>query len=160
MQKETIKITVWLAGSCKELPDDDRRLLDEANEAAKQAYAPYSKFDVGAVVLLENGAIIRGSNQENAAFPSGLCAERVALFYANSQYPGIAIKTIAIVSSINGSQNTKAVYPCGACRQSMMQSEMRQKKSIRVIMAGSEDIRIVDSIKSLLPLTFNLEDYK
>ncbi|MDR1055221.1 MAG: cytidine deaminase [Prevotellaceae bacterium] len=160
MKEKKLIITVWVAGSDKELPEEDRQLIEEAYKATKQAYSPYSKFNVGVAVVLENGVVIQGSNQENTAFPSGLCAERVAIFYANSQYPDIAIKTMAITSLSNGKQNNKAVYPCGACRQSMIQSEMRQQKPIRVIMAGSEDIQIVDSIKSLLPLTFDLEDYR
>ena len=160
MKEHTINISVWITDNISELSNEDARLLEEAVKATQLAYAPYSQFNVGAAILLENGEIIKGSNQENTAYPSGLCAERVAMFYANSQYPGVAIKTIAISSAVQGMQSERAVYPCGACRQSLMESEMRQNRPIRVIMAGSNSIQIVESIKSLLPLSFDLADYK
>ena len=159
MEEKKITISIWTAGAIDELPNDDACLLREAIKACGKSYAPYSKFNVGAALLLENGEIIHGSNQENSAYPSGLCAERVALFYANSEYPDVAIKAIAISSAINGVQNKTAVYPCGGCRQSLIQSEMRQNKPIRIIMAGSNDIKIVDSAKSLLPLNFDLDNF-
>ena len=158
MKKQELIINVWVADSADELSETDSLLLNEALNAARNSYAPYSNFNVGVAVLLENGEIICGSNQENIAYPSGLCAERVAMFYANSKYPEVAIKSIAISSLVNGKQSKQAIYPCGACRQSMIQSEVRQKKGIRIIMAGNKDIKIVDSVKSLLPLNFDLDD--
>lgn len=160
MKEQKIIISVWNTESISELTAEDAKLLNEALKATETAYSPYSNFNVGAAVLLENGVIIRGSNQENTAFPSGLCAERVALFYANAQYPDTKIKAIAITSAINGKQNSDTVYPCGGCRQTMIQCEMRQNKDVRIIMSGNNSIQIVDSAKSLLPLSFNLDDFK
>lgn len=160
MKQQKITIDVWVANSTNELANDDANLLNAACQAAQHAYAPYSNFNVGAALLLANGEIIKGSNQENTAYPSGLCAERVAMFYANSQYPDVPIKAIAVSSFINGQQNDQPVYPCGACRQSLMQSEIRHNQPIRVIMGGNKSIQIVESVKDLLPLTFNLNDYK
>jgi cytidine deaminase len=122
----------------------------------KTAYAPYSEFHVGAAVLLENGEIIAGNNQENAAYPSGLCAERVALFYAGSQYPTIAIKTIAISVKSKNVIISEPLSPCGGCRQVIAEYENKFKKPIRIIMSGEKgQIYIANSIESLLPLMFS-----
>ena len=108
----------YIEKSHQELSDSDKKLLDEATEAASKAYAPYSKFRVGAAVSLENGKILSGCNQENAAFPSGLCAERVTVFYANAKYPDVAVDTLLItVLDENGDYRGEPVPPCGACRQ-------------------------------------------
>ena len=156
MKETTISIKVYEAGNASELSSADAVLLQQAVEAANNAYAPYSKFQVGAAVLLENGEVICGSNQENAAYPSGLCAERVALFYANSHYPNVPVKAIAISSSCGGRTNEDPVYPCGDCRQVLLEAETRFRKPIHVIMGGSGKIKIVHSLRDLLPLSFEL----
>jgi cytidine deaminase len=139
-----------------ELDATDAALVATAVKACKSSYAPFSGFNVGAAVLLENGAVVSGSNQENDAYPSGLCAERVALFYANASYPDIPVTALAIASSVGGAVNQQPVYPCGACRQSLLQSEKRFGNNIRVLMAGSDTVETVESIKDLLPLSFRL----
>ena len=128
----------------KELSFPDRGLLSSAKRSAANAYAPYSKFKVGAAILLKNGKIISGNNQENAAYPSGLCAERVALFFASSQYPGQTIKAIAVTN-----------VPCGACRQAILEYETKQRSPIRIIMQKENNIIISEGISHLLPLAFN-----
>jgi cytidine deaminase len=157
MKESKIEITVYEAANAKELAPADSALLHEAIEATKNAYSPYSKFNVGAAVLLDNGEIIHGSNQENAAYPSGLCAERVALFYASSRYPNVAISAIAINSAVNGKENHDPVYPCGDCRQVLLECENRFGKPIKVIMGSASKIQMVRSIKDLLPLSFVLK---
>jgi cytidine deaminase len=142
--------------STDELDEQFNDLVQAAYDACSTSYAPYSKFCVGAAVLLENGDIIKGSNQENVAYPSGLCAERVAVFYANSLYPDVPVIAIAITASVSGIPVKEPVYPCGSCRQSLLQSERRSRKNIHVLMVGSSKIQMVESIKDLLPLGFNL----
>jgi cytidine deaminase len=156
MKATTLKITIYHASNSHELAKEDATLLEEALKATRQSYAPYSHFNVGAAVLLENGEIVQGSNQENAAYPSGLCAERVALFYANSRFPNIPIRAIAITSAVNNRQNTTPAFPCGSCRQVLLECETRQQQPIRIIMGGSHEIKIMDSSKDLLPLCFEL----
>jgi cytidine deaminase len=142
--------------SIKDLTLKDAELLVAAKKMVKTAYAPYSEFHVGAAVLLENGEIIAGNNQENAAYPSGLCAERVALFYAGSQYPTIAIKTIAISVKSKNVIISEPLSPCGGCRQVIAEYENKFKKPIRIIMSGEKgQIYIAKSIESLLPLMFS-----
>ncbi|MDR1983453.1 MAG: cytidine deaminase [Prevotellaceae bacterium] len=143
--------------SINELDEADRRLLEAANMATKTSYAPYSRFNVGSAVLLENGEIITGSNQENNAYPSGLCAERVAVFYANAKYPNVAIKAIAISSAVDNKINDSEVYPCGSCRQVLVESENRQDTKIKLIMGGAKSIIVIDSVSLMLPFTFDLD---
>lgn len=144
--------------SAKDLSLQEQKLLQLAKKSAKTAYAPYSNFFVGAALLLDNNKIICGSNQENVAFPSGLCAERVAFFSAGAQYPGIPIKTIAITALSPKFAIDQPVTPCGDCRQVMAEYEERYKKNIRVILSGETGkIYVVDSIKVLLPLMFSGE---
>lgn len=138
-----------------ELSEIEKNLIKLAKEATERAYAPYSKFHVGAAALLENGEIVTGTNQENAAYPSGLCAERVALFFANSQYPNVSVKTLAIAASAGGSITEECTAPCGACRQVILETENRFETPIRMLMAGKETIYGVNSIKELLPLHFD-----
>ncbi len=158
MKKETIiTIKVTEADSAKDLSPVDASLLQKAEEATRTAYAPYSKFHVGAAVLLENGEIICGANQENAAYPSGLCAERVALFYANARYPNVPVSAIAVSSTCGGQLNDEPVYPCGDCRQVLLEAEARFGKPIHVIMGGAKKIKTVDSLRDLLPLSFELK---
>ena len=145
----------------EELSADDRRLINEAKLSMNNAYAPYSDFFVGAAILLENGTIVRGNNQENASYPIGLCAERVAIFAAGANYPGVKIKSLAVAARSNRFNVNSPVPPCGACRQAIAEYEHRFDKSIRIIMTGSSGKIIVsESIGNLLPLQFNSDDLK
>jgi len=143
-----------------ELSLADKQLIEEAKLAANDAYAPYSKFHVGAALLLENGTIVRGNNQENAAYPSGLCAERVALFSAGANYAGIKILAIAIHAySENFKNHPQAVGPCGACRQVMAEYEHRYHGKLRLIMQGEKEKYIVShNVNQLLPFMFNADN--
>ncbi len=143
-----------------ELPESDKKLMLEAQSAAETAYAPYSKFHVGAAVLLENGIIVKGNNQENAAYPSGLCAERVALFAAGANYPGVKIVTIAIHAfAEKNKQHPQAVGPCGACRQVMAEYEHRYHQPMRLIMQAENGKYIISHrISHLLPFMFNADN--
>ncbi len=138
-----------------DLPEKAKNLMKQAIDIRKKAYAPYSNFRVGAAVLLKNGQIFVGSNQENAAYPSGLCAERVAIYQASTQYPDEEIEMIAI----SGSAEDPTLYPvspCGACRQSLSEYETKQKKLIPVYFMGAEgEIVQTESIKDLLPFLFD-----
>jgi len=156
MNKLKISSTFTVYKNANELPSQDQNLLIEAVEARKNAYAPYSKFNVGASLLLENGIIIQGNNQENAAYPSGMCAERVAIWNAASQYPKIKIKKIFISAESNKSIVDKPVSPCGACRQTIVEYELNQKQNIEIFFTG-ETGKIIkaNTIADLLPLTFD-----
>ena len=123
--------------SLAELPEEESRLMEAAIKATGQSYAPYSKFHVGAAALLEDGTIITGSNQENAAYPSGLCAERVALFHAGHQYPDMPVVALAIAAATNGRQ-VESISPCGACRQVLLEAEQRYGKPMKVLLCGTE----------------------
>ena len=140
-----------------ELSAEERKLTESALEATRRSYAPYSNFHVGAAVLLEDGTIVTGTNQENVAYPSGLCAERTALFYANSQYPEVAVKALAIAGcSKHEGMNRTPISPCGACRQVMVETEKRFDKPMKVLLCGSEEVYVAESAASLLPLSFEL----
>lgn len=147
--------------SAEDLPADDKVLMDKASAAQASAYAPYSLFKVGAAVRLRNGMVITGSNQENAAYPSGLCAERVALFNAQSQYPDVPVDAIALTAASEDFRMADPVSPCGACRQVMAEHESRHHNKMRVIM-GSNDSKIwaVNGIENLLPLKFMPEELR
>lgn len=139
-----------------ELEWDDRFLLNSAIEATDTAYAPYSNFHVGTALLLEDGTIVKGSNQENTAYPSGLCAERTALFSAAVSHPDKTVKTLAIIAK-NPENKLVAALPCGACRQVMAEQQLRQGKKIRVICYFSDDrVLIFNDIESLLPFGFEM----
>ncbi len=132
-----------------------QELINNAKEALKTAYAPYSGFLVGASILLENGEMVNGSNQENVAYPSGLCAERVAMFYVGAKFPGVRIKAIAVSVSSKDFDISDVVSPCGACRQVMAEYEDNQGKSIKVILHSPNDqVLIVDQVQDLLPFMF------
>ena len=154
MRIENIIVPVTIS-TPDELSDEEKHLLLAASEACKTSYAPFSGFNVGAALLLASGEIVCGSNQENIAFPSGLCAERTAMFYANSHYPDVPIRAIAITSSVKGVPNHAPVYPCGACRQALLQCEIRFGNEIKIIMAGTDSVRTVEGVKMLLPLGFD-----
>jgi len=137
-----------------ELPEADRILIEEAVVAASGAYAPYSHFMVGAAILLDDGTVVRGANVENAAFPSGSCAEKTALSFSVSNYPARRPVAIAI-SALSGDILTREpVPPCGNCRQMLVEEEQRHGEPIKVILAGSEKIIVTDSAESLMPLRF------
>lgn len=137
-----------------ELAATDQRLVAAAREASGKAYAPYSNFKVGAAVLLANGEIIRGNNQENADFTDGLCAERVALFFANATYPDVAVVAIAVTAISNGVLFSGPTQPCGSCRQVLVETETRYKRNIRLILDGAEKIIVFDGAENLLPFAF------
>jgi cytidine deaminase len=161
MEKKELKIAYTEYASEQELSTAEQELLKKAREAGKQAYAPYSNFYVGAALLLENGVTVCGNNQENVAYPSGLCAERVAIYAAGAQYPEAGIKTIAITCSSRQFEVNEPLSPCGACRQAISEYETRHKSPIRLIMAGERGkIRVVDSITGLLPFMFQAEELK
>lgn len=155
MQQKDLLISYFELDSDNELPRDERNLLLIAADSLRSAYVPYSHYRVGSAVLLENGIIITGSNQENIAFPSGLCAERVALFAAASQHPGITIKSIAITAQSQDFPVSEPVSPCGACRQAMIEYETNQGKPINLILGCEKGkIILVKKVGDLLPLSF------
>ena len=141
--------------SYDELNPEEKSLIEHAKIACSRAYAPYSQFQVGAAVLLANGEIVTGSNQENVAFPSGLCAERTALFYANSQYPDYAVKSLAVAAFTQGDFIDRPISPCGACRQVVLETELRFQSPVRILLYGKSKIYSIEGIKDLLPLAFN-----
>ena len=156
MKEITITSKINVFESIQELPIMEQNLMQKAIEVRKNAYAPYSKFRVGAAVLLDNGEIVVGSNQENAAYPSGLCAERVAIFHAGAIYPEASISKIVITATSDINTTTTPVPPCGACRQSIAEYETRQKNSIEIYYMGeSGEIHRSESIKNLLPFMFD-----
>jgi cytidine deaminase len=155
MKTTEIKILVREFENKEELSAEDRQLLLEARKITQQAYAPYSGFHVGAAILLDNGQVVTGNNQENSAYPSGLCAERVTLFYANANFPESAVKTIAVSAAKNGRLVDEPVKPCGGCRQALAEAELRFEKPIRIILDGQDAILVLDGVESLLPLSFS-----
>lgn len=140
----------------EELSIIEQKVVDEARQASMRAYAPYSKFSVGAAILLSNGEIVTGANQENIAYPSGTCAERTACYYAHSKYPEAQFKAIAIAArGTDGKEVALPISPCGNCRQALLEYEKFANSNIKVILVGAEEIYILPSIKSLLPLSFS-----
>lgn len=155
MKVKEVKVEFLEYENEQELTSEEQNLLSEALNSVKKSYAPYSEFHVGAAVLLENGVVVTGSNQENAAYPSGLCAERVAMFYANSQYPGMKIKALAIRAKAEHFDVDKPITPCGSCRQVIVEAEHRQQEKIKILMKGETGpIHVVSGIEALLPFTF------
>ena len=139
-----------------ELNVEDKQLMEAAREATLRSYAPYSRFRVGAAALLENGVVVTGTNQENVASPSGLCAERTTLFYANSQYPDVPVVALAIAAcSEDGVTPSYPISPCGACRQVMLETEKRYRKPMRILLCGAEEVIVVESARDLLPFAFD-----
>lgn len=155
MKTTEIKIVVHEFENIVELPESDQQLLSEARRITAMAYAPYSGFHVGAAILLDNGQIITGNNQENSAYPSGLCAERVVLFYANANYPDSKVKTLAVSAAKNGILVNESVKPCGACRQALAEAEVRFDFPMRIILDGQNSIMVLHGVESLLPLSFS-----
>ena len=148
-------VTSVLVYSYDELPEHYKLLVDEAKRVTKDAYAPYSKFQVGAAVLLENDEILSATNQENAAYPSGMCAERVTMFYANSKYPNLPPKALAIATFADGDFLDEPITPCGACRQVLLETELRYGVNINVLLYGKRGVYLLSSAKSFLPLSFD-----
>ena len=148
--------TAFIYEDINELSDEDKNLMKVAVEATKTAYAPYSGFNVGAALLMEDGSIIIGNNQENAAYPSGMCAERVAIWKAGSSFPNKKVKKIAITAVSSNKQLDKPVGPCGACRQTLLEYEINQKEDIEVLFMGEiGNVVQTSSIASLLPFSFD-----
>ncbi len=141
-----------------ELTVKQQNLVQKAMDTARSAYAPYSGYHVGAAALLENGEIIVGSNQENAAYPSGLCAERVAIFYAGARHPGVPVLSLAIAAMRDGVYQEEPVAPCGGCRQVLFEKESQGNIPMEVILYGSKKIQVLRQAADLLPLPFIFED--
>ncbi len=156
MRKQNIAFELTVFDSLEELSTEDHSLMKAAVIARKKAYAPYSNFQVGAALLLENGEIVTGNNQENACYPSGLCAERVAIFYAGANYPNVVIKSIAISATSTNYVVDKPAAPCGNCRQSMSEYEVKQKQAIPLLMMGETgEVLKCNAIAEILPLAFD-----
>jgi cytidine deaminase len=153
----TTKIAVYPLGECSET---EKKLIEAAKEATTNSYAPYSGFRVGAAVLLENGEIISANNQENAAYPSGLCAERTVVFFTNATHPGQKIEAIAVAAWHNGRFTDDVITPCGGCRQVLLETENRFNAPMKILMYGNESVYVLESAKDLLPLSFGSEMLK
>jgi len=161
MTQQQTSFSFEVYNSIDELNPADALLLKQAKAVTKNAYAPYSHFYVGAVAALANGAFINGTNQENASYPVGICAERVLLSSASSQYPDVAIETIAISYDNKNGESNKPVSPCGICRQTLAEYEERQQQPIRLILSGLEGkVFVIPKATLLLPLSFGGNDLK
>jgi len=155
MEEFNISITL-IKKDDGDLTQEEKTLVEKAKEATFHSYAPYSNFHVGAAVILEDGTIVTGSNQENSAYPSGLCAERTTLFYANSQYPDKKVKCLCIAArDTTGNFTKQPISPCGACRQVMTETEYRGGEPMKVMLFGTDGTYIVNSARDLLPVTFD-----
>lgn len=160
MKELTLQIDIHVF-DYSELCDADRRLVDEAKQATYRSYVPYSHFSVGAAARLADGTVVSGSNQENAAYPSGLCAERTTLFYANSQHPDQAVETLAVAArNERGEFLDEPIPPCGACRQVMLETEARFGNAMRILLYGKQGVYEMKNVGALLPLSFGSEAMK
>ena len=155
MTNKEIKIAYREYESLEQLEAEERKLADAAIDAMKNAYAPYSGFSVGAAVMFEDGEIVKGSNQENAAYPSGLCAERTAMFYASASRPDKAMAAIAIAAGQKGVICGTPATPCGACRQVMAQSQAKSGRPMKILLVGADRTWVFDKVDDLLPLIFD-----
>ena len=155
MTQKDINISYLEYSRIEEMNAEDRELAAEAIEAMGGAYAPYSHFHVGAAVRMSNGQIVRGANQENAAFPSGLCAERTAMFSASAKYPDKDMRSIAIAGGVHGRLGREPATPCGACRQVMAQYQTKSGKPMSVITIGADRIWKFEKVDDILPLIFD-----
>lgn len=161
MNKEAFQFTYEVYDSAEELNKQDAWLVNEAREVTSAAYAPYSNFNVGAVAKMANGEIVAGTNQENASYPVGICAERVLLSSAATLYPNVPIDTIAISYNNNNGESSHPISPCGMCRQSLVEYEERMKQPIRLLLSGMEGkVFIIQKANLLLPLSFGSDDLK
>ncbi len=155
MRKERFICPYTVYDTLDEMDPQDAELMRRAHEATQSAYAPYSKFNVGAAVHLANGEIVTGNNIENAAYPSGLCAERVAMFGAMAKFPGVAFEALAVTAHSQTKVIAEPVAPCGACRQVMVEVEQLSKRPLRVMCQGQEGpIMVFEGIESLMPFIF------
>ena len=155
MEKE-LKISYSTISDRNSLEDIDKKLFNAALQAREKAYAPYSQFNVGCALLLENGEIIQGNNQENAAFPSGLCAERTAIFWTSANFPNVKIKKMFVIGSPSDGISKIAIPPCGSCRQSILEYESKQGENIEIYFSSIEgEIIKLNSIRDLLPFSFD-----
>jgi len=158
MKKIQIQSELEVYDELSELPQDIQNLMQTAFVARDNAYAPYSHFHVGAAILLDNGEIIKGSNQENAAYPSGLCAERTAIYYAGANFPDAKIIMMAISARAKNKETLTPIPPCGSCRQAIAEYEVKQKQPIAIYFMGERGSVIKsDSLQNLLPLLFTQE---
>jgi cytidine deaminase len=158
IKKESI---VQRYNSIEELPQADQQLLTDAKAAVKGAYAPYSKFNVGCALRLTNGIVVKGNNQENIAYPSGLCAERVAIFYAGATYPDIPVESMAITVKANGYVVNEPIMSCGACLQSMSEYELKYHKPMRIILQGETgDIYVAEGLRNFMPFMFWVDELR
>lgn len=156
MKKITISANLEIYDSEAELPGNVKDLMEQAVEAREKSYSPYSKFKVGAAILLENGEVITGSNQENASYPAGLCAERTAIFYAGAKYPGVKIVEMALTARSENHLVEVPTPPCGSCRQAIAEYEVKQEQPIEIYFMGEKGKVVkAESISDLLPLIFD-----
>lgn len=161
MNEKKFEFNYRVYDSIEELPEEQQWLLNEAREVTSNAYAPYSKFQVGAIARMANGEIVAGSNQENASFPVGLCAERVLLASASSLFPKIPIDTIAISYKSDHQKSDHPISPCGICRQSLQEFESRVNHPVQLILGGmTGPVYVIDSATRLLPLAFTSEELR
>ncbi len=154
MHKKTYQIFTEEFEKLDDLLLADQKLVLSARESSDNAYSPYSRFSVGAAVLLANGEVIKGNNQENADFTDGLCAERVALFYAHAIYPNVAVNALAVTAKNANGLIPGPAQPCGSCRQVLVETEFRFNQPIRLILDGAEKIMVLDGVDNLLPFAF------
>ena len=155
MTLKEINITYREYGSADELPEAEKALAEKAIEATSRSYSPYSGFHVGAAVKLSNGETVTGANQENIAYPSGLCAERTAMYYASATYPDAVMEAIAIAAVQNGSLCDLPASPCGACRQVMAEYQTKAGKNMKIILAGAKKVMVFDKVDDILPFIFD-----
>jgi cytidine deaminase len=161
MKESKFEFNYKVYENISELPEEQQWLLNEAREVTSNAYAPYSNFQVGAVAKMANGEIVAGSNQENASFPVGLCAERVLLASISSLFPKIPIETIAISYKSEHQKSDHPISPCGICRQSLQEFEGRVKHPVQLVLGGMEGpVYVIDSASRLLPLAFTSEELR
>ena len=161
MKEKQFQFSYFVYDSVDELPADKKELLLKAREVTKYSYAPYSKFHVGAMAKMENGQFIHGTNQENASFPVGMCAERVLLSSASSMFPNLPVQSIAISYNSDHHSTDHPISPCGICRQSLQEYEGRMNHPIELILGGmTGPVYVIDSVSKLLPLGFTGDELK
>jgi cytidine deaminase len=153
--KKTLSFNYEEFSSASRMLPEDQELVAAALDAQKGSYSPYSQFQVGAALRLANGLVVKGANQENAAYPSGLCAERVAMFWAGANYPDVPFDTLAIAGSDHGVLCESPASPCGACRQVMAEYQKKHKTPLKIILVGSKRIRKFACVDDLLPFIFD-----
>jgi len=159
MDKQKLEIQYTVFKNREDVSDEDNVLIDRAKEVSLNAYSPYSEFKVGAAVLLDNGTFFTANNQENAAYPEGLCAERIALFYAMAQFPNQKIKSIAVYGHHSKVELAHFIAPCGGCRQVMLECEQRGDEKMRILLSGDDgEVLLIEGVENLLPFQFSKKD--